>query len=329
MTPVLSPRVGLPNACGVSPLLSVIILVFNRREALARTLAELDAALVRLWVSVCGATNPDEARSAGDPRWLGLAEVIVVDNASTDGSGTMVRARFPHCRVVEMEQNAGVAGFNRGVEAASGAYLLILDDDAWPEGDSLSGAMEVLESEPGVAGVMFQPVHPGSGALEWPFDRVKERTRDWPDLRCANLVRREAWNAVGGYEAGFFLYRNDTDLALKLLGAGLDVCYDPAWRAMHDSPHIAVRRVKWFYLSTRNWGWMCRRHGRGAAALVPLCMGWLWAHRLAGMSPARHWSALRGGLAGLLRSPPAVPDCVRRDGRGLRRLIGLKRSLRA
>lgn len=311
----------------MAPLLSVIILVFNRREALAHTIARVIEALERLAASREG-RPPHAAESSPAPAWRALAEIVVVDNASTDGTATMVRERFPQCRVLALDTNLGVAGFNRGAQAARGAILLILDDDAWPEGESLTLALSFLDAHPEVAAVMLQPVHPRTGALEWPFDRVRERTLEWPDLRCANIVRRDAWLGVGGYEEHFFLYRNDTDLALKLLGSGRTVAYDPAWRAMHDSPHIAVRRVRWFFLSTRNWCWMCRRHARLSRALAPMLMGWLWAHRLAGVSPSRHWAALAGALAGIVRPAPPVPPGVARDARALRHLIDLKRALR-
>ncbi len=301
----------------MAPLLSIIILVYNRRDALERTLVEVAAALTRL-----------ASARTGSPDWQGLAEIIVVDNASTDAPGDMLRQHFPHCRLITLSTNSGVAGFNRGAEQATGAYLLILDDDAWPEGDSLTHALGYLESTPDAAAIMLQPVHPRTGQLEWPFDRVRDLTRNWPDLRCANLVQRDAWNAVGGYEERFFLYRNDTDLALKLLGSGLDIAYNPAWRALHDSPHIAVRRVRWFTLSTRNWCWMCRRHARFPGWVWPSLMGWAWAHRLAGASVSRHWATLRGGLAGFVSPAPRAAACALRDGATLRRLISLKTELR-
>lgn len=308
----------------MAPLLSIIILVYNRRDALAHTLDQVHAALERLWRSL----HAVDSNARDGPIWSALAEIIVVDNASTDDPASLIRERFPYCHLITLDKNLGVAAFNRGVAQATGTYLLILDDDAWPDGDSLAHALAYLESTPPVAAVMLQPVHPRTGSLEWPFDRVAQLTTNWPDLRCANLIRRDAWEAVGGYEERFFLYRNDTDLALKLLGSGHDIAYNPAWRAMHDSPHITVRRVRWFTLSTRNWCWMCRRHARFPGWVWPALMGWLWAHRLAGFSVSRHWATIRGGLAGLCTPAPPAPARVQRHGAALRRLTALKRGLR-
>src|SRR5690606_34605702 len=101
---------------------------------------------------------------------------------------------------------------------------------------------------------------------ERPFARVlggcSAPRDDWPVMGCGNLVRRSAWQAVGGYEESFFLYRNDVDLALKLLaagGKGGGVWFDPTWVVWHDSPAAAPNRrksLRWFELATRNWIWL-------------------------------------------------------------------------
>ena len=137
---------------------------------------------------------------------------------------------------------------------------------------------------------------------------------------------RSVWTRVGGYESGYFLYRNDTDLALSILGAGFDILYDPTIQAWHDSPIAKRKTARWLRLSTRNWVWMCRRHGVGPTRWRAILMGWAWAHRLAGLSPARQCSALRGALDGLTTRAPALP--IETDGSALRRLIHLKRRLR-
>src|SRR5438552_17543630 len=89
------------------PSVTIVFLVFNRRdelrESLRRMLHESDY----------------EA---------GRVDVIVVDNASTDGSGAMVGDEFPNVRLIRHERNVGVSGWNDGFAAAWGEYVLALDD---------------------------------------------------------------------------------------------------------------------------------------------------------------------------------------------------------
>ncbi|MCC6971212.1 MAG: glycosyltransferase [Phycisphaerales bacterium] len=283
--------------------LSIVVLSYNRREALAKTLEKLH-----------------EDAATRD------AEVIVVDNASTDGSPGLIRERFTHAKLIELESNIAIAGFNRGVEAASGDVVLVLDDDSWPERGVVTRAMELLSARPDLAAATLLPVHPETRMPEWRFASVIEGARsDWPTMGCANLVRRADWLAAGGYDESFFLYRNDTDLALKLLSLGRGVWFDPSWIAWHESPGAATKSARWFRIATRNWVWMCRRHGRGATRLGAVLAGWLWAHKLAGTSLASHAAALRGAMAGVCSSLPPSPEGTRGSADGLRRLIELQR----
>ena len=142
-----------------------------------------------------------------------------------------------------------------------------------------------------------------------------------------NLVRRRDWLAVGGYEAGFFLYRNDTDLAMKLLAAGRGVRFDPSLTVWHDSPAAATKSTRWFRTATRNWIWLCKRHG-GAGWLRHALMGWAWAHKTAGLSLSAQIAALRGGWNGMFGRAPTLPENVRPDGSALDRLIRLQLSAR-
>ena len=284
--------------------LSIVVLAFNREDALAHTLAALE------------------------PIHRAGAEVIVVDNASADGTSAMVERTFPWVRLLTLEQNLGVEGFNRGADLATRELILILDDDAAPEPGALERALELLHSDATLGGIMLHRRHPRTGRWEWPFERIGSQQRQWPDMGCGNLVRAEAWHRVGGYERGFFLYRNDTDLALKLRAAGYDLLFDPTLVVLHDSKVVQRQKPRWFYLSTRNWVWMCRRHGRGSLRITAIALGWLWAHRLAGLSVSRQVMALRGGIAGVLRGHPPLPMGLAPDGSALRRLITLKRTVR-
>lgn len=280
--------------------LSVVILSYNRWSVLARTLGALLA----------------------DPSMAG-AEVIVVDNGSTDGSAQRVRERFPRVRLVALDENLGVEAFNRGVATASGEALLILDDDATPAEGAIERALDLLSRRPELGAVALHPRHPESRASEWPFGEGRSPCDDWPVMGCANLVRRAAWARVGGYCPQFFLYRNDTDLAMSLLEAGWGVHFDPALVAWHDSPAAAKKSVRWFELATRNWVWLCRRHGRGLSAVAAAALGWAHAHLLAGRDCKAHLAVLKGVQRGVRERPPE-PTAVLRPGGALRSLLRLR-----
>ena len=287
------------------PTLSVIILTRDRVEQLLHTLTKL--------------REDDVGRDC---------EIVVVDNDSSDGTPGTVRERFPNVVVVETGANLGVEGFNRGVAASTGEAVLILDDDAWPADGALAGALDRLKTEPDLDAIMLHRRHPKTHEWEWPFDHELSDDSAWPDMGSGNIIRRAAWDAVGGYEAGYFLYRNDTDLALKLLAAGSRVAFARDLHVWHDSPIAKRKTPKWIWRSTRNWVWLCRRHGRRGSGICGVLLGWLWAHRLAWLSPAGHLMALRGLLEGVLKPAPELEEGVRPDGEALRRLIRLKMRYR-
>ncbi|HYE02507.1 MAG TPA: glycosyltransferase [Phycisphaerales bacterium] len=288
----------------------VVVLSYNRWPALERTLEHL----------------LDPAGLA-----LGPGQVLVVDNGSKDGTPARVRERFPGCGLAAEEKNLGVEAFNRGATRSAGDLLLILDDDARPDPDSLRAAARLLLSRPDLAAVTLNPVHPRSGRSEWRFARAAGPGGDdsWPVMGCCNLVRRDAWQAAGGYERDYFLYRNDTDLALKLLAMGRGVHFNPSWTCAHDSPAASAKSPRWHRLATRNWVWTCRRHAPGPIGLAGSVLGWAWAHRLAGFSPRRHLETARGALGGLAGPPPRRPAAVPARPGNLGRLLRLQLGGRA
>lgn len=277
-------------------MLSIVILSFNRRDSLRRTLGE---------VLSLGPARADD--------------IIVVDNASTDGSCDMLRSEFPRVTLIPLTSNIGVDAYNIGARRARGRLLLVLDDDSWPDPAGLENAIALLESASSIAAVAMLPVHPSSKLAEWKHGT--HARRGWPFMGCGNLVRVDDWKMVGGYDGSFFLYRNDCDLALRLLGAGRDVAFDPAWVVWHDSPGAAVKSERWLRLATRNWAWMARRHGRGLYKYIGMCAGIAWAARLAGLNLSRLWCVLRGACAGVFGRPAPLPSTVRPDGKAWRDLV--------
>lgn len=279
------------------PSISAVVLSFNRVDALARTLRELSA-------------NPM------------ISEIIVVDNASVDSSAHVARtqlAAHPAARVIALAHNVGVEGFNIGVRESLGDLLLILDDDAWPDADALNQAAALMRESEAIGAVALLPVHPVSLVAEWPHAQASDR---FPMMGCGNLVRREAWYGAGGYASSYFLYRNDTDLALTILSLGWEVHFRPQWKVWHDSVHAAHKSERWLHLATRNWLWMTHRHGRGPWKWVGGAMGVLRALQCAGMDNARVECVTKGVREGL--AAPTGETQISADGSHYARLIRMQ-----
>jgi GT2 family glycosyltransferase len=275
------------------PGLSAIVLSFNRRDALRSTLRHL-------------LDTP------------AIDEIIVVDNASSDSSADAARDLLgTRGRVIALSSNTGVAAFNTAAAAATGDLLLILDDDSWPDPASLDHAIAALHADPRAAAVALSPKHPRTLHLEWPHAHSPSDT--FPMMGCGNLVRAEAWSHAGGYEPSYFLYRNDADLALTLLGLGRRVLFHPQWIVWHDSPAAASKSDRWLRLATRNWVWMARRHGRGFWKWAGILLGFAKAMIHAGQDSARTQLVADGLREGLYSAPPPCP--ARPNGRWWRDLV--------
>jgi GT2 family glycosyltransferase len=308
------------------PALSVeaIVLSFNRWPALEHTVTNLLNA---------------PTFSLGT-RHSALTTITVIDNASTDNTPDRVEAFLlpgneSRLKLIRLDANLGVEAFNRAALQSTADILLILDDDATPDPDSLDAALELLTRHSSIAAIPLHPRHPKTGASEWPFANRHsalgtQHSSNFPLLGCANLIRRSAWNAVGGYESTFFLYRNDADLALKLLDSGRGVHFNPSLFALHDTPAGpgVAKSVRWHELATRNWVWMAKRH-RGTAlpdgvlCVFGITLNYLWAHKLAGLSPTRHLATIRGLIQGLRQPAPQAPPS---DGQAWRALLKLHLS---
>ncbi|HEX9733404.1 MAG TPA: glycosyltransferase family 2 protein [Thermoanaerobaculia bacterium] len=206
-------------------MISVVVVSFEARDHLRRCLETL------------------EAQSG---TW---GEVIVVDNASEDGSAEMVADDFPWCRLLRLGANAGFgAANNRGAALARGETLLLLNSDAWLAGGALALLAARLAADPGLAAVVPQLYFPDGRpqfawcpetgvvgeaiqmrrnrfeARRWSHRRLRRILRaltgpGWYTAACM-LLRKAAFDAVGGFDEGFFLYFEDVDLSRRLRRAG-------------------------------------------------------------------------------------------------------------
>jgi N-acetylglucosaminyl-diphospho-decaprenol L-rhamnosyltransferase len=177
----------------------------------------------------------------------GSYEVIIVDNASTDGSRELARRHFPSATLLELEDNVGFgAASNEGMRAASGRYFLLMNPDAWPERDAIEELVRFADARPdlGAAGPRLRspdgsvqqsafgyptPLWLGSPAVtSFPRRAVMPRPRSGAIfvVGTALLLRREAVTEVGGFDPRFFMFNEEIDLCWRMLKAGwrVEVC---------------------------------------------------------------------------------------------------------
>jgi GT2 family glycosyltransferase len=190
------------------PRVTVAIVAYNRRDALRTTLA-----------TVLG-----ELDYPGD-----RLEVIVVDNASDDGTDAMVAREFPGVRLIRSEQNLGAPGWNLAFAAGTGDWFLVLDDDCFVAGDAVKRAVAAAEAN-AAALVSFRVRSSVDPEYYFTDEYVTGLLSFWG---CAWLIARPALEHVGGYDPAIFIWANELDLTLRLLDGGFRHLYLPEVVAVH------------------------------------------------------------------------------------------------
>jgi N-acetylglucosaminyl-diphospho-decaprenol L-rhamnosyltransferase len=232
-------------------------------------------------------------------------EVLVLDNASEDGSAEAVRERDGDIRLIERPDRAGKAeNDTRLLTEARGEYALLLNEDSELQPGAPEALLGALDADPGaaVAGAQLLDPEGRPTPCAWRLPGVRtslaaalflhrwlvvqsrgERTRPvgWVQS-SAMLVRRRAAEQVGFLDPAFFVYSDETDFCKRLGDAGWRVLYVPAARAVHHEqlvtdPEAGERRVVEFH---RNRDLYMRKHHSSAAALaVRVLTAWFYAVR--------------------------------------------------
>lgn len=184
-------------------------------------------------------------------RLAGLPErphVVVVDNASTDGTADLVRTEHPEVELVVLDRNAGAVGRNVAVDLLAHDYVAFADDDTWWEPGSLQAAVDLLDRYPDVAVVTARILVEPAGTE----DPVVTDMRDSPlpddpglpghpllsFLAGASVVRRTAFAQVGGFEPRLRIGGEEELLSTDLIAAGWHLRYIPEL-TVHHAPSRA------------------------------------------------------------------------------------------
>jgi N-acetylglucosaminyl-diphospho-decaprenol L-rhamnosyltransferase len=283
--------------------LSVVILSWNVRDLLRQCLE-----------SILNSQSSAAGESETTPASSLTTEIIVVDNASTDGSVDMVRAEFPGVRVIVNTVNRGYAGGNNdGIAAAAGRHVLILNPDTLVLGNALPAMVAYADAHPQVGALGPQLLNPDgsvqSSRRRFPtlatalfestwlqslaprgvlsryylLDRSDNATQevDWLVGACL-LVRREVIQQIGRLDERFFMYSEELDWCRRIRQAGWQIVYLPAAQVVHyigkSSDQVVAQRHIYFQSSKVRY--FRKHHGELAGGLVRAALLAMYAGQL-------------------------------------------------
>jgi N-acetylglucosaminyl-diphospho-decaprenol L-rhamnosyltransferase len=315
----------------MAPRVAIAVVSWNTRDLLASCLASIEADV--------------EA---------GQATVSVVDNASSDGSADLVKDAFPWAELIALDENVGFgAAVNMAAARSRSPWIAVANADVELDRDALARLLEAGERHPDAGIVAPRLVLPdgttqhsvysfptlsftvafnlGAGAvsrqlgdrmaLEGLWDPDRPRNVDWA-IGAFLLVRRAAWDAIGGFAPEHWMYAEDLDLGWRAAAAGWQTRFEPSAVVRHHRAAATSqvwgddRDVRW---QRSTYAWMLRRRGplitracafvniAGAAARMALAAApalvvggrWRWRWRA-----NRRWARLH--LDGLVASRDAL-----------------------
>lgn len=257
-----------------TPDLSIIIVTYNSQNDIVKCLRSLQ----QFFLSV-------------------QCEIIVFDNASTDDTVTLVAQQFPEVRLFRHPANVGFGRANNlAVTNARGRHLLFLNPDTWVDNDLAAALVSYLDAHPGAGGCAPRVLNPdgtlqrgsvrafptlatllyeqlgwsrffprssrfGSYLMTW-WDHNEQREVDQPMGACL-AVRREAFEAVSGFDEDYFMYFEDVELCRALYNAGWKIVFLPEARVFHvggqSTNQVVMTNFPEFYRSM--YRYFRRHHG--------------------------------------------------------------------
>jgi hypothetical protein len=257
--------------------LTVAIVSYNAKE-------ELAACLESLWASTR----------------LDSFEVIVADNASTDGTVEMLVDRFPRVRIIASPENLGFGrASNLCWHEAKSSLVLFLNSDTVVSDRALDRLVELARERPeagaigprllypdgeiqmsfgampGIASEVLQKLWNagyarGKGPLRSAVRRryTRERTVDWVSAACL-LTRRDTLETVSGFDENFFLYSEDIDLCARIRATGARILFTPEVEIVHLlGRSVAKNRDRVVYESHRSRLYFYQKHHRSLEVLL-------------------------------------------------------------
>lgn len=218
------------------PLISVVIVTWNRREDMLESVRSVYAQPYR------------------------NVEVVVVDNGSTDDTVEALRRAHPAARVIALENNTGASqGRNVGIRAARGDIIFTLDSDASLEQATLTNIVRKFQTDPSIGVIACKIINTYTQELDaWIFTEKDKRDQNLEFLSysfcsAGSALRKEVLDKAGVFWDMLFIYCEEDDLSLRVWDAGYKILYYPEAIVYHrESPHKRVSHLKREYFDLRN-----------------------------------------------------------------------------
>lgn len=220
----------------------------------------------------------------------------VVDNASTDDSLSWLSEQYPTVKLIALDENRGFgAGNNAAFDRLDASAYLLVNPDAVIAPGCIAALEAVMAAEPsiGIAGcrVVYPDgtlqhlggfVDPPRATPRYALDASRHDVRDVPYvIGAAMCIRRAVLDAVGGFDEGFFLYFEETDLCRRAAEAGFRVVVVPDANVVHHESAVAGRdrAFYWRHFHAGRWRYLLKHYAPElvVAQTVPAEHAWLAA----------------------------------------------------
>ncbi|HEY2588596.1 MAG TPA: glycosyltransferase [Tepidisphaeraceae bacterium] len=250
--------------------MSFILPTYNRRDVLLHTLARVQG---------CGLAHD-------------AFEVLVVDNASCDGTAEAVQDRFLSIHVLRQTTNRGPCAKNAALDVARGEFVVFLDDDSYPERGAVARMVEHFEANLRLGAAVFTTTLP---------DGSRECSA-YPDvcIGCGTGFRRSALQAVGGLPEDFFMAAEEYDLSLRLLDGGWQVRAFDDLHVTHLKSPASRFPARIARLDARNNTLLAMRYFPDAWR-IRYAAEWLERYRLMAVANGRRAAFWAGAAEGIAR----------------------------
>lgn len=199
------------------PLVTVNILSFNRKKELQLTLTKV--------------FEQDYKN----------IEVIIADNASTDGTIEMLRNEFPDVQRIELSENIGIRAYDYIMRKATGKYFLILDDDSFPGKATITSGVLFLESNPKYSIITFKIVNQKINEVETKYFKIEN---PYFFHGCGSIWKNDVYKKLGGYDPDYFLYYNEIDLSIRCYNNGMKIKYFQDRIVYHQNLRLTTNSLK-------------------------------------------------------------------------------------